>query len=769
MDRRIKHLKKTFLTKNNLFASIFLHPTKEQVVNHIYAALHDSSPNTLNNYSGVYLNIGYCGGRTPEERFKDKDYKSKNAGTGTWRDVLNYGADSRINRKVESSLHHALKHDANVIHTIAIANNNNQEQFFFKNMSTLQATDLIRIKLNNILNGIARSKNYAMRAEQKACVQKMLAAKKTGSDKFLVAAKMRFGKTFTVYQFLKALNSLNIVKKVLIVTFKVQVKDSWQHDYENHVDFVNLPKFYSNPENRKDNGDGTYFVSMQSLFASDRNDAKDFDWIYNVKWDVVVVDEEHYGTDTMLSSNLFDKINANFWIYLSGTAYNSILSNEFSKDQIFEWSYIDEQNAKKNWNLNDGSNPYAILPDLKMFSYDIIDQSLISRNNKFYSSSEQFSIAKAFETDSDGIFKNPQVILKLIETVNMSADDMPDDASPFYNPDICKNQYYSRNILARLPSVAACVAFEKMLLNNPIKKGGKTFKVFNIAGTDNNINVEDYRQQLKAYDYTLTLTVDRFCTGVTVPEWGMVWLLDDTKSVIDYFQTIFRCQTPWLDENGSILKDKCFVIDFNPHRMINAIVDSQSLINNGKSVESNITDWLKCAQVFSYDKGGLKEIKTDFLMETLLSLSRVNKEFSNGNFIDSSKINTTLQDSLKNVQAVAATSILVELQNTNIKKGKTSKATSVVNSKNESSAKELIEKIQKILTMLPKYAMIEALENITCDAIIAKNNNQLFLDVAGVSIKCFSEMINEKIINKEHIDNCFIRLNAVLNNVSPIL
>ena len=51
--------------------------------------------------------------------------------------------------------------------------------------------------------------------------------------RFLWNAKMRFGKTFTAYQLAKELGA----KRVLVVTFKPAVEDSWQIDLECHVDF----------------------------------------------------------------------------------------------------------------------------------------------------------------------------------------------------------------------------------------------------------------------------------------------------------------------------------------------------------------------------------------------------------------------------------------------------------------------------------------------------------------------------------------------------
>src|SRR5699024_836846 len=85
-----------------------------------------------------------------------------------------------------------------------------------------------------------RSLDFAMRPEQKNAVEQTAhyfnsfdRTASTRTPEVLWNAKMRFGKTFTAYQLAKTMNW----KKVLVLTFKPAVENSWQEDLLCHVDF----------------------------------------------------------------------------------------------------------------------------------------------------------------------------------------------------------------------------------------------------------------------------------------------------------------------------------------------------------------------------------------------------------------------------------------------------------------------------------------------------------------------------------------------------
>lgn len=737
-------------------------------MSHIYAAHHGSSQTQLGGINGVYVNVGYTS-KTPQERFNDSSYREKNFGIDTWHDILNYGADPRISEEVEGKLHKVLQNRQDVVRTIKLSatKNNNTEQFFFKNMSIAQAANIIHIELNNILNGVARPYNYAPRIEQVQCVDKAVAAYKKGSSKFLIAAKMRFGKTFTSYLFIKALQSLG-VKKILILTLKPQVLDEWKNPHENHVSLVNLPPFYDGDSVSSDNGDGIYFISMQRLTANDRAKKAKFDWVYNTSWDIVIVDEEHYGTRTEDSMGINSKINGKFWLYISGTAYVSLLSNEFSEDEIFSWSYTDEQNAKNSW-IGSTLSPHASMPQLNIIACDV-SSKLLNKNAKLYTGAEQFNINKAFDVDSDGKFKYPNLIITLINLLNTDITDIDSEYvsedSPLHISQIANNPDAKRHMLCKLPTIAACNAFEEMLKSKPLKFDDMTdYKVINVSG--DNETIETVRESIKIHP-TLTLTVEKYCTGVTVPEWSTVLLFDDVNSPINFFQTIFRVQSPWIVD-GKINKTHCFVIDFNPHRALSMIYLSQSMVKNGKTIEENVEEFVKCAPIYMHGNTNFVKVDTNKILEHQMSVKNITDAITSGFHINTKNLTNDISAALFDLGTFKVQNVLEELYDNNIKKGsKNSKPCKVTSSDEDLTYKELVEKVKTVLAGLPMYVIVTDMTTINCSGIIKNADSDEFKEYTGVSIGCFSKMVENGIINENHIDNCLTALKCVWNNV-PVL
>ena len=87
---------------------------------------------------------------------------------------------------------------------------------------------------NKIKTGVQRPNNYTLRVEQADAVNKAYDyfSNKKGNV-FLFNAIMRFGKTFASYSLMKRLDA----KKVLILTYKPAVGDSWQSDLLDEVKF----------------------------------------------------------------------------------------------------------------------------------------------------------------------------------------------------------------------------------------------------------------------------------------------------------------------------------------------------------------------------------------------------------------------------------------------------------------------------------------------------------------------------------------------------
>jgi hypothetical protein len=208
------------------------------------------------------------------------------------------------------------------------------------------SVDDISSAINNIVLGVSRPNSYAMRDEQKDCCDCAVTHFLNGGTKFLMNAKMRFGKTFTSYNIIKGIGA----KTVLVITYKPAVDANWREDMDTHVDFEDC-KYYSakdyssaNPIELTGNGVEVLFTSFQ--------DFNDFDkpkWINakNYHYDLIIIDEMHYGSKTERAQASLAELSYDRILYVSGTPLKALMSGEFLDEEIYTWGYADEQ-AKRS-------------------------------------------------------------------------------------------------------------------------------------------------------------------------------------------------------------------------------------------------------------------------------------------------------------------------------------------------------------------------------------------------------------------------------------
>lgn len=443
---------------------------------------------------------------------------------------------------------------------------------------------------------------------------------------FLWNAKMRFGKTICAMQLMRELD----VKRTLIITHRPVVGESWLQAFKQVVgskssepkvkgnsdihktygfgmrsddesetvgNYYDLEKFVETPGNHY-----AFFVSMQYIRLSElvnsKTQAKNAGAgnttsvsneklkadILKTDWDLIIIDEAHEGTLTSLGKGViqdFLKKEKTKMLYLSGTPFN--LYEDFKEDEIYTWDYIAEQTAKHNWNLENPNekNPYAELPKMNIFTYDItknIDNIL----------------------DQTGVFSFPEFFRTW--TGNPKADNasMPEGAKGrfVHEPEVsefldllCKkdaennfpfstNEYRQmfRHTLWVVSHVNEAAALEQLLKEHKIFRH---FDVVNVAGRsetdEQNENALD--KVLKAIGdnpektSTITISCGRLTTGVTVAPWTAVFYLKGGDRAATYMQTIFRVQSPYKTPDGKIKKE-CYVFDFAPDRTLKIVAET---------------------------------------------------------------------------------------------------------------------------------------------------------------------------------------------------
>jgi len=468
------------------------------------------------------------------------------------------------------------------------------------------------------MNEENRTCDFTMRPEQAEAIEKtknyFINFREENPDHtphFLWNAKMRFGKTFATYQLAKQMGW----KKVLVLTFKPAVQSAWQEDLESHVDFKGW-QFISRAgltfEACNHKKPIVCFGSFQDYLG--KNDvggikAKN-EWVHSTNWDCVVFDEYHYGAWRDHAKDLFESedvrekrfaegegieyfeeenmpITTHHYLYLSGTPFRAIASGEFIEEQIFNWTYSDEQKAKIEWKGKD--NPYKSLPRMVLLTYQLPDSiRKIAMEGEF----DEFDLNVFFSTIGDGfmakfVYENEvQKWLDLIRGnyLETTIDNLKMGAEkpPFPFSDVRLLHVLSHTFWF-LPKVASCFAM-KNLLEQKQNKFYHDYEIIVCAGTQAGIGVEALKPVENAMkeplkSKTITLSCGKLTTGVTVKPWTGIFMLRNSSSPETYFQAAFRVQTPWSIDNPDgqspnkteVIKKECYVFDFAPDRALIAV------------------------------------------------------------------------------------------------------------------------------------------------------------------------------------------------------
>lgn len=494
---------------------------------------------------------------------------------------------------------------------------------------------------------------YTLRHEQNAAVEKTLEYAKRHQTidfnnpneeaEFLWNAKPRFGKTLTTYDFAKRFEAKNI----LIVTNRPAIANSWFDDYKKFIDgyyFIstadslkNLPTLTREDYLQMTDTDKKQFtfLSLQDLkgakvFGGGYDKLK---WVADLQWDLLVIDEAHEGIDTGRTDEAFSNIKRRFTLHLSGTPFRALRNDKFTQEQIFNWTYIDEQKAKQSELKTGESGDHTDMPDMRLFTYKISDMiaDKINQGVKIddKDTSYAFDLNSTFATAAGGKFIYEADIKRFLDTLTTN------EKYPFSTPELRAELKHTFWLVGN--RVASAKAMYKLLKDHPVFGNGN-YKIILAAGDgkpfsdDNGFDEEvkntaqnekaldRVRSAIKHHDKTITLSVGQLTTGVTVKEWSAVLMLSDIKAESLYMQAIFRVQNPYVfEKNGHYFRKKsAYVFDFSPNRVLEVYDHfANSLLHTGATGHiteeerfDNIAELLNYFPVLSEDEGG-KMIELD--------------------------------------------------------------------------------------------------------------------------------------------------------------
>jgi hypothetical protein len=700
-------------------------------------------------------------------------------------------------------------------------------------------TVLTELRTGKLVTG-THHETFAMRREQVEAVNKAQAYFQSiwkedhcTVPRFLWNAKMRFGKTFATYQLANNLG----VRRLLVVTFKPAVEDAWQTDLECHRDFDNWQYLSRNSGKEPTKIDCekpvVFFGSFQDLLGRDEagNVKARNGWLHKIEWDLVVFDEYHFGAWRDTAKELFEgevgareakleydsglelvneelgvlstreseflPIRTKAYLYLSGTPFKALATGEFIEEQIFNWTYTDEQRAKEEFAKENPSkwNPYGALPQMRLLTYQMPEELLaVAGAGEF----DEFDLNAFFEatgTDGNARFTHESDVQKWLDIIRggyapQTVEQLKTGTRPPFPYSDVRLLPYLQHSFWFLPDVAACQAMANLLAEKH-NTYWRNYVVVVAAGASAGIGLEALPPVRKVVASgfeasTITLSCGKLTTGVTVPQWSSILMLRNLNSPETYFQAAFRVQSPWSIKNPNgddpneeeILKPICFVFDFAPTRALRQLSEYAIGLSPGEpNPENAVKDLVAFLPVLAYDGANMTPIDAGAILDIAMagtSATLLARKWQSTLLVNVD--NDTLRRVLDNPEAMAAVqriegwralgdSIIETIINKSEKvkqlkhEAENGKLTDkqrpeLTDEEKECRSKRKLvqEKLIKFATRIPVFMYLTDFRENTLQDVITKLEPELFQAVTGLTVKDFYVLVKLNVFNTEQMN-----------------
>ncbi|PDX60429.1 GIY-YIG nuclease family protein [Faecalibacterium langellae] len=671
----------------------------------------------------------------------------------------------------------------------------------------------VRNRTENVEN---RTNDFSMRPEQKEAVDKTEAyfrsAAAEGYPKFLWNCKMRFGKTFAAYQLAKRMD----FKRVLVLTFKPAVVSAWQEDLNTHKDFEGWQFISRTTELTYETADQSRpivcFGSFQDYLGVDKTTGTikgRNEWVHTINWDLVIFDEYHFGAWKENAKKLFEQddeddydsenmeqysradaydetwlpITTDHYLYLSGTPFRALNSGEFIEEQIYNWTYSDEQRAKENWQGE--HNPYAALPRMVMMTYKIPESiQQIAKQGEY----DEFDLNVFFSAKGKGRdcrFVYEDYVQKWLDLIRGSYLETTVDelklgakkpALPFADSRLLN---VLQHTLWFLPNVASCYAMANLLADRK-NTFYHDYRINVCAGTEAGIGAAALEPVQRSMGdpletKTITLSCGKLTTGVTVKPWTGIFMLRNLSSPETYFQAAFRVQSPWevTTDKGQkeIIKKECYVFDFALNRALRQISDYSCRLNiHEGNPEKKVAEFINFLPVIAYDGSSMRQINAGDILDIAMagtSATLLAKRWESVLLVNVD--NETLSRLIANKDAMDALMKIEGFRSLNsdietiiaksekVKKAKKEgtkdltpkqkKELSDEEKEYKSKRKQIQEKLIKFATRIPVFMYLTDYRERCLKDVITQLEPGLFKKVTGLSVKDFELLVSLGVFN----------------------
>ncbi|MDO4686329.1 MAG: GIY-YIG nuclease family protein [Corynebacterium sp.] len=695
-------------------------------------------------------------------------------------------------------------------------------------------TAIAEIRTGQLYSG-QHYQTFAMRPEQAEAVVRTLAyyesiwaENSAAVPRFLWNAKMRFGKTFTSYQLAKQMGA----KRILVVTFKPAVQDAWYEDLVSHVDFAGWQYRNAVTMRASEPIDSeyplVYFGSFQDLLGTDKDTGRiksKNEWVHILNWDLVIFDEYHFGAWRESAKELFADedekeaftgldtfgeeleelgndedqflpITTRAYLYLSGTPFKALGTGEFIEEQIFNWTYTDEQRAKQQWAAEHPGewNPYGALPEMRLLTYQMPDDLVaVAHQGEF----DEFDLNEFFAatgTGADARFKYESDVQKWLDLIRgkhapTQLDSLKAGTRPPFPYADSRLLPYLQHSFWYLPNVAACHAMAN-LLRARHNTYWHVYNVLVVAGSNAGVGVGALPPVRAAIGgghdtQTITLSCGKLTTGVTIKQWSSILMMRNLSSPETYFQAAFRVQSPWVIKNPDgddphreeNLKPVAFVFDFAPTRALRQIADYGAGLNpQAQNPEKAVAELMNFLPVLAYDGANMTQVDAGAILDIAMSgtsATLLARKWESAILVNVD--NATLRKIMNSAEAMEAIMNIEgfralgqevfeavvnkseSVSKTKKEKGenlnKTEKKELSKEEKEYKSKRKLIqEKLIKFATRIPAFMYLTDYRENTLQDVITKIEPDLFKQVTGLTVADFHLLVNLGVFNSIHMN-----------------
>lgn len=695
----------------------------------------------------------------------------------------------------------------------------------------------------------SRTQDFGLRPEQAKAVSLTEEYFKSHANdphppRFLWNAKMRFGKTFATYKLAEKMRW----KRVLVLTYKPAVRDAWRDDLSSHIDLREWVFATRDTSVDPDTDEPmVWFASFQDLLGTtSKGGVKEHNIdLHLIDWDCIVLDEYHFGAwqgaakelcstaplkdpstqfeeeeiekaedlSEMLKSGIPRLYSANpegpsaddldagqlrlsskNYLYLSGTPFRALTEGEFNEDAIFNWTYPNEQQAKREWDEvathDPVKNPYRELPQMQMFTYALPD---LTTSELDYGPEGLFDLSGFFAADKVGAeyhFRDQERVREflnmlrgqLVQTAKEKLLSNSKPAFPYSNPMFAKAVEHS---VWLLPTVASAHAMKAELESNSFFQN---YLVHVAAGNDAKMGAEAKKpvdamlaKAAKLGKQTITLSVAKLMTGVTVPQWGAILILRSLKAPESYFQAAFRVQSPWATKNDdrtrTINKETCFVFDFDPNRALTLVYQYGTKLA-GETTKSSpadtIHELIEFLPIYRFYGGSMDPVDVNAVMDwgtSRVGAAMLAKRWGSDKLIDLSEnvlkkllgqeellAQLEQMEDFRNLRQEASKIIFNSQKVRDANKPKTGtppgddpEVDKAKKAKRE-QVKTLRSKLKKFVQAVPVFMYLTDYREEALVHVISSLDTQLFERVTGITLVDFHKLSDIGVFHPDHMD-----------------